>query len=138
MRQETLDTICKVLGEFVGTGLLLLFACMGLIQWTDVEQPNFAGGLVFGLTIMFVIQVVGAVSGTITSTYKLKQFFNHFLFRLPYKSGCNISCSHLQTNNLSRMKSCVLIFQNIILLYFSWLACMLSLSFSVPSLDLAY
>jgi len=58
-----LDIICRVLGEFFGTALLLLFACMGLIQWTENNQPYFVGGLVFGLTIMFVIQVVGAVSG---------------------------------------------------------------------------
>jgi len=64
VRLDTLDTICKVLGEFIGTALLLLFACMGLIQWTDSNQPYFVGGLVFGLTIMFIIQVVGAVSGS--------------------------------------------------------------------------
>ncbi|KAG4077537.1 hypothetical protein HA402_002964 [Bradysia odoriphaga] len=62
VKMNTLDTICKVLGEFVGTALLLLFACMGLVQWTP-GQPDFVGGLVFGLTIMFIIQVVGAVSG---------------------------------------------------------------------------
>ncbi|KAJ6641848.1 Aquaporin-4 [Pseudolycoriella hygida] len=64
VKLETLDIICRVLAEFVGTALLLLFACMGLIQWTENDQPYFVGGLVFGLTIMFVIQVVGAVSGS--------------------------------------------------------------------------
>lgn len=72
---ETLDTICKVLGEFVGTALLLLFACMGLIQWTENDQPYFVGGLVFGLTIMFIIQVVGAVSGANKINCRNETFF---------------------------------------------------------------
>lgn len=63
VKLETFDIICKFFGEFCGTFLLLLFACMGLIQWTENNQPYFVGGLTFGLTIMFVIQVLGAVSG---------------------------------------------------------------------------
>lgn len=79
VRMETLDIVCRLLGEFFGTSLLLLFACMGLIQWTQNEQPYFVGGLVFGLTIMFIIQVVGAVSGTIhLNKKKIRQIFSSF------------------------------------------------------------
>lgn len=57
---------------------------MGLIQWTQNEQPYFVGGLVFGLTIMFIIQVVGAVSGTIILNEKNYRFLLILKFRFPY------------------------------------------------------
>lgn len=55
------DIICMVLGEFIGTSMLLFFGCMGTVKW--VENPNMMlGPLNFGLTVMMIIQTFGHIS----------------------------------------------------------------------------
>lgn len=55
--------ICMFLGELIGTTFLLLFGCMGSLNWVEAEQPAFIGGLVFGLTVLTIIQCFGTISG---------------------------------------------------------------------------
>jgi len=55
--------ICMFLGELVGTTFLLLFGCMGNLNWSGVEQPQFIGGFIFGLTVLSIIQCFGTISG---------------------------------------------------------------------------
>ena len=59
---SALDMICMFLGELVGTTFLLFFGCMGNINWSGTEQPQFVGGFVFGLTVLTIIQCFGHIS----------------------------------------------------------------------------
>lgn len=55
------DVVCMILGEFIGTSMLLFFGCMGTVKW--VENPNvMLGPLNFGLTVMMIIQAFGHIS----------------------------------------------------------------------------
>lgn len=55
--------ICMFLGELIGTTFLLLFGCMGGINWAGTEQPQFVGGFIFGLVVLSIIQCFGTISG---------------------------------------------------------------------------
>lgn len=49
--------------EVIGTAMLVFFGCMGCIDWfgsLGIQPP-----LNFGLTVMFVIQIFGHISGAI-------------------------------------------------------------------------
>ncbi|XP_037024947.1 aquaporin-4-like isoform X1 [Bradysia coprophila] len=60
---STVDMICMFLGELFGTTLLLLFGCMGGLNWAGTEQPAFVGPFIFGLVVMSLVQCFGTISG---------------------------------------------------------------------------
>lgn len=55
--------ICMFFGELIGTTFLLLFGCMGGVNWSGTEQPQFVPGFIFGLTVLSIIQCFGTISG---------------------------------------------------------------------------
>jgi aquaporin related protein len=58
------DNITKVLGELIATTLLIFFGCMGCIGFTEAGPPPlYITAINVGLTVMFVIQMFGCVSG---------------------------------------------------------------------------
>lgn len=54
--------ISMFLGELLGTMFLLLFGCMGGLNWADTEQPKFLGPFIFGLVVLSLIQCFGTIS----------------------------------------------------------------------------
>ncbi|KAL5286299.1 hypothetical protein ACFFRR_007747 [Megaselia abdita] len=65
MKSKVLDLISIFLAELIGTALLVFFGCMGCIDNSDMGMTNnlFQISVVFGLVIMFIVQIFGCVSG---------------------------------------------------------------------------
>lgn len=59
---QTVDVIARFLAEVIGTGMLMMFGCSAGLSWNGAP-PDFIGGLVFGLTVMMIIQCFGDISG---------------------------------------------------------------------------
>lgn len=52
------------LAELVGTALLLFLGCMGCVSGIDiVPVPHHLSGIIFGLTVLLIIQLFGHISG---------------------------------------------------------------------------
>uniref|UniRef100_T1GER8 Aquaporin n=1 Tax=Megaselia scalaris TaxID=36166 RepID=T1GER8_MEGSC len=68
MKAKVLDMISIFLAELIGTALLVFFGCMGCIDFNNgdsIQMTNslFQISVVFGLVIMFIVQIFGCVSG---------------------------------------------------------------------------
>uniref|UniRef100_A0A336LPE3 CSON015249 protein n=1 Tax=Culicoides sonorensis TaxID=179676 RepID=A0A336LPE3_CULSO len=64
MKLATLDKISAFLAELIGTGLITFAGCMGCVALDKMNPPSHLQiCLGFGLVVMFVIQIFGAVSG---------------------------------------------------------------------------
>ncbi|XP_058834355.1 aquaporin AQPAn.G-like isoform X2 [Topomyia yanbarensis] len=57
------NTICIVLAEFLGTGILMFLGCMCTVTGFGHVPSNMSAGLGFGMTVMMVIIIFGCVSG---------------------------------------------------------------------------
>lgn len=64
MKQSTLDTISVLLAELAGTGLLVMFGCMGCVGGLGHVPGHFELCINFGLVVMIVVQIFGCVSGS--------------------------------------------------------------------------
>ncbi|XP_046806541.1 aquaporin-2-like [Lucilia cuprina] len=60
MKSSTFNTISCVLGEFIGTAMLLFLGCMGC---TGLNNSLLQIALNFGFAVMLIIQCFGCVSG---------------------------------------------------------------------------
>lgn len=65
MKAKVLDMISVFLAELIGTAMLVFFGCMGCIDFPEFGMTNnlFQISVVFGLVVMFIIQIFGCVSG---------------------------------------------------------------------------
>lgn len=65
MKGKVLDMISIFLAELIGTALLVFFGCMGCIHSPELGMVNnmFQISVVFGLVVMFIVQIFGCVSG---------------------------------------------------------------------------
>lgn len=64
MKLATLDKIAAFLAELIGTGLITFAGCMGCVALDSNNPPSHLQiCLAFGLVVMFIIQIFGAVSG---------------------------------------------------------------------------
>lgn len=64
MKSAVQDVISAFLAELIGTGMITFAGCMSCVP-IDRENPpsSFQSGLAFGLVIMVIILIFGAVSG---------------------------------------------------------------------------
>lgn len=60
------DVVPIFLAELIGTGMLLFMGCAGCLGWAGAP-PHLQMALNFGLVIMIIIQIFGAVSGAHTN-----------------------------------------------------------------------
>lgn len=44
-------------GEVFGTGILLMFGCMGVLSSSKTNAPDFIGSIAFGMVVMLIITV---------------------------------------------------------------------------------
>lgn len=65
MKAKLLDMISIFLAELIGTAMLVFFGCMGCITYPEFGMTNnlFQISVVFGLVVMFIVQIFGCVSG---------------------------------------------------------------------------
>ena len=61
MKQKTFDNLCMVLAEFIGTGILVFFGCMGCVPMTGITS-TMSIVLNFGFTVMMIVQIFGHIS----------------------------------------------------------------------------
>jgi len=61
MTQRTFDNMAMILAEVIGTGTLMFLGCMGCVGLDDVPS-GFSTAIVFGFTVMMIIQMFGHVS----------------------------------------------------------------------------
>lgn len=98
------DVACMVLGEFIGTSMLLFFGCMGTVKW--VENPNvMLGPLNFGLTVMMIIQTFGHISFALLNPAIT---FTAFVCNLvPYKVSESFPFELSNNFHVIRSQSCL-------------------------------
>lgn len=58
-----------IVAEFFSTMLLLIFGCMSCIPVAGAPDPALFGPIVFGLTVMFNIQIFGHISGAFMNPF---------------------------------------------------------------------
>lgn len=83
MKLATLDKISCFLAELIGTGLLVFLGCMGCIQMEGMPNSHLQIVINFGLTIMFIIQIFGCVSGAHLNPAVTAAAFIYKLVTLP-------------------------------------------------------
>ncbi|XP_037914412.1 aquaporin AQPAn.G-like isoform X1 [Hermetia illucens] len=64
MKMQTLDKVSVFLAELIGTALLVFFGCMGCASSMGVPSTHLNICINFGLTVMFIVQIFGCVSGS--------------------------------------------------------------------------
>ncbi|XP_061395040.1 aquaporin AQPcic-like [Musca vetustissima] len=62
-RKHLLDNLCSIVSEFIGTGMLMLFGCMGCMNSELFPSTNVTRSLNFGFVVLIIIQCFGCCSG---------------------------------------------------------------------------
>ncbi|XP_043668930.1 aquaporin-2-like [Vespula pensylvanica] len=57
------ETIMTLLGEIIGTAILVFIGCLSCVGSMGIVAPNYQISMSFGLAVMIAIQCVGHISG---------------------------------------------------------------------------